>query len=106
VAACEEVLVNAEDLRAGCAAVFGRLAPQEILRPAFDGGTPDFFALAQPAAADPVPVLEKDAAPEWLGRALPRQDSRKTLPATATALTSQPLARFQFHHAVPLFASF
>ena len=94
------VLVDTEHLWALGAAALGRLALEEILKPALDSGAADPFPPAQTAAADPIPVSEKHTPPERLSGPLPWQDARKSLPETAPAVPAQPFTAFQLEHAM------
>src|SRR5579871_876392 len=101
VPAGEEVFVDAQNLRAQTAGAFSRQQTQIPEKPALHGRTGDPLALPQAAPADAIEMLLANAAPERLGRAQPRLNPRKALPEAAAAGPAQPLARFQFQHAMP-----
>jgi hypothetical protein len=98
LSAAEEMLVNAEHARANGAAPL-RLPPhQEIDEPTLHRGAADPLSLPQPAAADPIEMLQINASAERLGGALVRQNSGKTLPESAPAFKALPLVRFQLQY--------
>src|SRR5581483_5700496 len=101
VPAGEEVFVNAQNLRAYMAGALSRQQTQIPEKPALYGSTRDPLPLPQPATADAIEMLLANAAPERLGGAQPRLNTRKALPEAAAAGPAQPLARFQLQYAPP-----
>src|SRR5262249_7631168 len=83
VAASEEMLIDAEHLRAWLGAALGGAQAEEILKPAFHCGAADPFPLPQPATADAVEMLPRYAAPERLAGTPARQNPWKSLPEGA-----------------------
>ena len=100
------MFVNTQHRRTARTLTLAAAQLEEILEPTLDGGAADAFSLAQTAAADAVPVLERHATPEWFGGSFPRQNSGKSLPKTAIAIPATPLARFQFQHHMPYAPAF
>src|SRR5437899_2428324 len=91
----EEVFVNAEHCGTAGALTLASAQFKEIVEPTFDGGAADPFSLAQPAAADAIPVFERHTAPEWFGGSFARQNPRKSLPKGASAIPAPPLTGLQ-----------
>jgi len=83
----EEVLIDAQNLRAAGRMPLAKLAAQMALKVALHGGGADALALSQPAAVDAVEVLTVDGLLKGLAGPLPAEDSRK--PLTEAAATSQ-----------------
>src|SRR5262252_2067460 len=77
-----------------------RQKPQIPDIPAFHGGAGDPLALAQSATADAIEMFLANVAAERLGGAQTGLNARKALPEAAAAGPAQPLARFQFQHAM------
>jgi hypothetical protein len=76
VSAREEVLINAQNLRAGAATAFPGQQFQIPLKPALNGGARQTLVFGQATAADAVEMLLTHAAPKRLGRAQARPISR------------------------------
>src|SRR5579859_3911643 len=94
------MLVDAEHLGTGVGAAFGGAQAEEIVKPALHGGAANGLSLRQPAAADAVPMLQRDPAPERLSGPPARQNPWKSLPKAAATLVTPPLASLQFQLAV------
>src|SRR5215831_5601317 len=91
LAACEEVLVDAQDGRASRRVFFREVAFEPVTEMPFHGGRADALAPAYPAAVDAIEVLAEYRFPERLAGVLTRQDSRKALPELPPAIQALPL---------------
>src|SRR5579863_5732842 len=97
----EEVFIDAQHGRTQGALTFAAAQLEEVVEPTFDGGAADPLPFAQTAAADTVPVLQRDATPEWFGGSFPGQNSGKSLPESAIAILTTPFVSLQFHPNMP-----
>lgn len=71
VTAREEVLVEARHRRARRTGTLRHRTAKIVLAITLHGGAADAFALAHPAAVDPIPVIPEDLVTEGLTGALP-----------------------------------
>ena len=78
-ASCEEMLIDAEDQRTSRRVPLGELALKSVLEVTLDGGRPDPFSPAQPAAVDAVQVQLVYGLLKSFAGPLTRQDSRKAV---------------------------
>jgi hypothetical protein len=86
VTAREEVLVDAQYLRATPGMPLAKLALESTLKVALHGGRSDPFTATQPAAVDSVPVLTEDHFLEGFARTLAPLHPWKPLPEVAPAI--------------------
>lgn len=97
----EEVLVDAEDLRTLGTGPFSSQLSQPGAEPALNGGAGNSLPFRQAAAADAIEMLLANRAAERLTGAHPGQYARKTLPESALAGETPPLAGLQHDHTAP-----
>lgn len=91
----EEVLIDAQNLRAAGRMPLAKLAAQMALKVALYGGGTDALAFSQPAAVDAVEVLAVDGLLEGLAGTLAPEDSGKPLTETVTTAQALGLAALQ-----------
>ena len=91
-AAGEEVLVDAQHLRAAPRVPLAELVLQSVAEVALHGGRADGFPPSQSAAVDAVQMLAEDHSLEGFAGALARLDTGKALAEVAAATLALPLA--------------
>lgn len=79
----------------------GSPEPEKILEPALDSSAAPPLPLAQPTAADSVPVIPRDATAERFGGTLTGQNPGEALPKAAPAIPALPFPAFQFQTRMP-----
>ena len=86
----KEVLVKAQDLRAGAAGPLRQQTHQKVLKVAFHGGSGNGLALPHAAAADAIPMILEHFATKRLGGVLSRQQPGEPFPKAAAAIPAPP----------------
>jgi hypothetical protein len=96
VATGKEVLIDAENRRAGCIAAFIQGKLQKLEEPSFHSRTGDALPLCKPVSADAIKVFAVNALPVGFRSATAWPNAGKTLPEGAPTGSALVLPALQF----------